>query len=88
MLPYIDLCEWLEVTEPALAGQLSKADIAAALELDPKQVRDTTEHHAAELTDPLSWTFMHLTEMAISSLRWPITPLRQTKRRNSSRVKN
>ena len=82
VLPFVDLSQWLETAEPELVKRISKADIAAALELDPKQMTDTTEQHAAELTDPLSWTFMHLAETAISSMRNPIAPLRQPKRRN------
>lgn len=83
-LPYIDLCEWLdEHPNHALRDQLLEADKAEALGIDPKQLQDTTSKHAAELTDPLSWTFMHLAEAAISSRRGPMTPLRETKRKKS-----
>jgi hypothetical protein len=89
VLPYIDLCQWLD-EEPnhALRDQLLEADKAEALEIDPKQLHDTTFGHADELTDELSWTFLHLTEAAISSRRGPLTPLRKTKRKTKGREKN
>ncbi len=89
VLPYIDLCQWLD-EEPnhALRDQLLEADKAEALGIDPKQLHDTTFGHADELTNELSWTFLHLAEAAISSRRGPLTPLRKTKRKAKSGEKN
>jgi hypothetical protein len=89
VLPYIDLCQWLD-EEPnhALRDQLFEADKAEALGIEIKQLQDTTSVHVAELTDPLSWTFMHLAEAAISSHRGPLTPLRKTKRKRNGKEKN
>lgn len=81
VLPYIDLCQWLhEPGNEVLRAKVSDADLAAALDVDPKQLSDTTKAHAQQLTDEFNLTFVQLQEAAISVLRGPKTALRLPKR--------
>ncbi len=89
VLPYIDLCHWLdEQPNHALRNKVSDVDRAEALGIDPHRFKDTTLGQAHELTDPLSWTFLHLVEATISSRRGPLTPLRNTKRKRTGEERN
>ena len=85
VLPYIDLCQWRdELKDSDVRSQINDADIASALEIDPKVLCETTKNHADDLTDPLSWVFMHLVETASSEHRVPLTPLRKQERRRNT----
>ncbi len=81
VLAYLDLRQWIDTAEDkGLRQSVKDSDVAQALNIDPKQLADTTKKHAEELTDPFSWTFMHLAESAISSRRAPMSRLRVAKR--------
>jgi hypothetical protein len=89
VLPYIDLCQWRdELKDGDVRSRINDADIASALEIDPKVLSETTKNHADDLTDPLSWVFMHLVETASSEHRVPLTPLRKQERRRRNTPKN
>ena len=89
VLPYINLCSWLdEPLNHALRKEIFDVDKAEALGIDPNRFRDTILGQAHELTDPLSWTFLHLVEATISSRRGPLSPLRNTKRKRTGVEKN
>lgn len=89
VLPYIDLCQWRdELNDSNVRSRINDADIASALEIDPKVLCETTKTHADDLTDPLSWVFMHLVETASSEHRVPLTPLRKQERRRRNTPKN
>jgi Family of unknown function (DUF6387) len=81
VLPYIDLRNWRDdLHDPELKNRIKDADIAAALEIDPKTLSETTKVHAEILSDPTTWGFIHLLEAAISYRRGPLTPQRLAKK--------
>jgi len=81
VLPYIDLRDWRDdLHDTELKKRIKDADIAAALEIDPKTLSETTKAHAETLTDPTTWGFIHLLEAAISYRRGPLTPQRLAKK--------
>lgn len=81
VMPYLDLRQWLDTNENSeLRESFKDAAFADALGIDPKQLADTTKKHAEELTDPLSWTFMHLAETAVRCFREPARRLRNARK--------
>jgi hypothetical protein len=81
VLPYIDLRDWRdELQDTELRNLIKDADIASALEIDPKTLSETTKSHAQTLSDPTTWGFKHLVEAAISHRRGPLIPQRQAKK--------
>jgi hypothetical protein len=81
VLPYIDLRDWRdELQDTELRNLIKDADIAAALEIDPKTLSETTKGHAQTLSDPTTWGFKHLVEASISHRRGPLIPQRQAKK--------
>jgi hypothetical protein len=81
VLPYLDLCHWLEELPLRDRPAITAADLAFFLDVDTNQLTRTTKAHAAKLSDHLTWEFMQLAEAVINSSRSPLTPIRTPKRR-------
>lgn len=81
VLPYIDLCQWLEEFPMEQLPEIRAADIATVLKIDPKQLVRTTERQADHFEDHLTWEFMQLSE-AVVARHWPSpTLVRESRRR-------
>lgn len=88
VLPYIDLRNWRnELHDTELRNRIKDADIAAALEIAPKTLSETTKVHAETLSDPTTWGFIHLVEAAISYRRGRLTPQRVAKKAQRKTLK-